>query len=93
MKKDRPFSRSEMDRRVRVELHGAWVYVVSAEDTIVAELEWSEEQGGSKTSLRNVVAILARHGDALDRAYIERWIGELGLTAEWRLAAQQLEAR
>jgi hypothetical protein len=89
IKKDRPFSRSEMDRRVRVELHGCSLYVVSAEDTIVAELEWSREQGASKTSRRNVASVLARHGDALDRAYIERWIAELGLATEWAMATQR----
>jgi len=87
MKKDRLFSRLEMDRRVRVDLHGCSVYVVSAEDTIVAELEWSKQQGGSKTQIQNAADILARRGDALDRAHIERWVGELGLATEWAMAS------
>lgn len=86
VKKDRPFSRLEMERRVRAELHGCSIYVVSAEDTIIAELEWSKQQGGSRTQLRNAASILARHGDTLDRAYLARWIDELGLTAEWEKA-------
>jgi hypothetical protein len=93
IKKDRPFSRSEMDRRVRVDLHGCAVYVVSAEDTIVAELEWSREQGAAKSSLRNIASILASHGDALDRPYIERWIAELGLATEWALATPHHDPR
>ena len=87
VKKDRPFSHGEMARRVRVELHGCSVYVVSAEDTIVAELEWSKEQGGAATQIRNAASILARQGDALDRAYVERWVAELGLTEEWAMAS------
>lgn len=87
VKKDRPFSQVEMDRRVRVELHGCSVSVVSAEDTIVAELEWSKQQGGSETQIRNVAGILASRGDALDRAHIERWVEELGLAAEWAQAS------
>lgn len=87
VKKDRHFSRSEMDRRVRVELHGCSVYVVSAEDTIVAELEWSKLQGGSVTQLRNAADILARRRDTLDRAYVERWVEELGLAGEWAKAS------
>ncbi len=86
MKKDRLFSRLEMDRRVRVELHGCSVYVVSAEDTIVAELEWSKEQGGSKTQIQNAADIVAKRGTALDRAHVERWVGELGLADEWAAA-------
>lgn len=87
MRKERPFSRAEMDRRVRVELHGCSVYVVSAEDTIVSELEWSKQQGGSLTQLRNAADILARRGDTLDRAYVERWVEELGLAGEWAKAS------
>jgi hypothetical protein len=87
VKKDRLFSRAEMDRRVRVDLHGCSVFVVSAEDTIVAELEWSKEQGGAVTQIRNAASILARHGDALDRAYVERWVAELGLTEEWAMVS------
>jgi hypothetical protein len=86
VKKDRLFSQLEMDRRVRADLHGCSVYVVSAEDTIVAELEWSKQQGGSRTQIRNAADILARHGDTLDRAYLTRWIDELGLAAEWAKA-------
>lgn len=87
MKKDRLFSRLEMDRRVRVDLHGCSVYVVSPEDTIVAELEWSKAQGGSKTQIQNAADILARRGDTLDRAHIARWVTELGLAAEWAKAS------
>lgn len=83
IKKDRPFSRIEMERRVRVEYLGCSLYVVSAEDTIVAELEWSKEQGGAKPQIQNAAGILSARGDALDRAYVERWVEELGLAAEW----------
>ena len=86
MKKDRLFSQLEMERRVRVDLHGCSVYVVSAEDTIVAELEWSKQQGGSKPQIQNAADILARRGDVLDRVHIARWVGELGLAAEWAKA-------
>ena len=86
MKKDRLFSRLEMERRVRVDLHGCCVYVVSPEDTIVAELEWSKAQGGSKPQIQNAADILARRGDVLDRVHIARWVGELGLAAEWAKA-------
>jgi hypothetical protein len=87
VKKDRPFSRSEMQRRVRVDLHGSAVYVVSAEDTILAELEWSKQQGGSKPQLLNAAGIVSRRGETLDRAYLDRWIAELGLAAEWALVS------
>lgn len=86
IKKDRPFSRAEMARRVRVSLLGCAAYVVSAEDTILSELEWSKQEGGSKPQIHNAVSILARRRESLDRAYLERWVAELQLGAEWALA-------
>lgn len=87
VKKDRAFSRAEMERRVAMELHGVPVFVASAEDTIVAELEWSQRSGGSETQLRNVAGILASRKGSLDLAYVKHWVDELGLAAEWATAA------
>lgn len=84
--KDREFSRMELDRRVEVELFGVSVYVASPEDTIVAELEWSKDTGGSETQLRNVAGIVAHKRGSLDLAYVERWVHELGLASEWSRA-------
>jgi hypothetical protein len=92
MKKDRPFSHAEMERRVAVELAGRRVFVVSAEDTILSELEWSKLEGGSKDQLRNAAGIVASRGDKLDRAYVARWIDELGLAEEWAKALAMLSA-
>lgn len=89
VKKDRPFSRAEMERRVPIDLAGVTAFVVSAEDTIVAELEWSKLNGGSETQLRNAAGILARRDAALDLAYVKRWVDELGLAAEWVKAAHR----
>lgn len=86
--KDREFSREEMKRRVRMRLHGVDVFVVSAEDTILAELEWSRDEGGSETQRRNARGILAKAA-SLDLAYVERWVSELGLEKEWALVRQE----
>jgi hypothetical protein len=86
VQKDRPFSRTELARRVRLQLHGIPVYVASAEDTIVAELEWSKRNAGSETQLRNVASIMAACGASLDLAYVQTWVDELGLADEWAKA-------
>jgi len=39
--KDRPFSRSEFERRERGIVFGTEVFVAAAEDTILAKLEWA----------------------------------------------------
>jgi hypothetical protein len=84
VKKDRPFSRQELARRAAREVHGVPAFVASAEDTIIAELEWSKGVRGSETQLRNVAAILAVRRDSLDLAYVQRWVKELGLEDEWK---------
>lgn len=86
VRKDRPFSRSEFDRRVRMTVLGIPVFVASPEDTIVAKLEWSKLAGGSERQRRDVAGIVATLGDALDLVYVERWVSGLGLTEEWSLA-------
>ncbi len=59
------------------------MFVASAEDTIVAKLEWSKKSGGSERQHRDVEGILATMGADLDRDHIERWVRELGLKTEW----------
>jgi hypothetical protein len=86
VRKDRAFSRDEFARRMEVSMLGVSVFVASAEDTIVAKLEWSQQSGGSERERRDVAGILATVGDAFDRAYIERWVHDLDLAEEWVLA-------
>jgi hypothetical protein len=84
VRKSRPFSVEELRRRTDSVLLGARVPVASAEDTVIAKLEWAQAGGGSDLQLRDASGILqVRRGD-LDIAYIERWIAELGLEALWR---------
>jgi hypothetical protein len=88
--KDRPFSRSEFERRERGIVFGTEIFVATAEDTILAKLEWAL-QGESERQLRDVVGILEVSGASIDRRYIERWAGELGVEALWQRV--QSEAR
>jgi hypothetical protein len=80
--KDRPFSRSEFDRRIRVELAGIPVWMATAEDTILAKLEWAKA-GESERQLRDVAGIVEVAAERLDRAYIEDWVAALGLGELW----------
>jgi hypothetical protein len=87
-RKNRAFSREEFARRVLVTMVGVGVYAASAEDTIIAKLEWSLLSGGSERQRRDVAGILATMGDELDVAHIERWVEELGLQEEWGAAKE-----
>jgi len=83
VRRDRPFSRCEFERRRNVELLGLELPMVTPEDLIVAKLEWAEK-GGSELQLRDALAIVLQRGEELDRDHIERWIDDLGLEDRWR---------
>lgn len=85
VRKARPFSRAEFERRVRARVVDVETWVASAEDVVVSKLEWSLDSGGSERQRRDVVGVLDRAGDALDLSYIERWVDAMGLEAEWRI--------
>jgi hypothetical protein len=83
LRKQRAFSRSEFARRAPAQILGAAVFIATAEDTILAKLEWAQS-GESDRQLRDVVGVIEMCGASLDRAYIERWAHELGVEALWQ---------
>ena len=82
VRRNRPFSRAEFERRQRVEWFGQPRVVATAEDTVIAKLEW-HQQSSSARQLEDAAAILAIQGDRLDRAHIEHWVADLGLKEPW----------
>lgn len=89
LRKERPFSREEFRRRQPANLLGAKVFVATAEDTVLAKLEWAR-LGESERQLRDVIGIVEVCGEKLDRTYIERWAGDLGVDALWRRVQSEL---
>jgi hypothetical protein len=81
--KRRAFSRSEFERRQRASIDGTEVFVATAEDTVIAKLEWARA-GESERQLRDVRGILDLRAETLDRDYVETWVRALGLEAEWQ---------
>lgn len=80
--KAREFSREELARRRAIEVDGVPLYVASAEDVVIAKLEWAK-LGASTRQLEDVAGIVRMQAEQLDRAYVERWVAELGLSAQW----------
>jgi hypothetical protein len=88
IRKDRAFSRSELDRRQPVVIAGVSTSVATAEDTILAKLEWAKE-GGSERQRRDVVAMLTVQRDTLDTDYLYRWADELGVSEDLKAAFRE----
>lgn len=84
VRKERSFSREEFDRRRSVDLlPGVRVSLASAEDTILSKLEWAKNAGRSEKQIDDAAGVLAV-SRGLDRAYVERWAAELGVSDLWR---------
>ena len=90
VRKRRPFSQVEFDRRQAVHAWGRLLQVATVEDLMVAKLEWAK-LGESDRQIDDVTALLRLRGEEVDRGYIERWVGELGLTAQWNSAQRRAE--
>lgn len=84
VRKDRPFSFEELRRGRETELAGGTqVRIATPEDTILAKLEWARMGGGSERQLADAAGIVAVQGETLDRAYVDRWAAELGVSDLW----------
>jgi hypothetical protein len=76
VRKDRPFSREEFRRRQPAIIGGVDLFIATAEDTVLAKLEW-RARSDSERQFRDVTAILA--AQQLDGDYLRRWAEELGV--------------
>ena len=88
-RKPRAFSLEEFNRRTSIELNGVPIDVATAEDTVIAKLEWAK-MSESDRQIEDVVGILQMQRDHLDRDYIERWVESLGLQAQWKRAVASI---
>lgn len=81
--KARTFDRMQLERRSREVIldepeRTAWV--TSAEDIILAKLEWFRLGGEvSERQWRDVLGVMKTQGDLLDAAYLRHWAAELGV--------------
>jgi hypothetical protein len=93
VKRDRPFSVAEFERRELVEVLGVPAWVASAEDVIVSKLEWSKQSKDvtlRSRQRRDVAGVVASRGAELDREYVSRWVAALDLVDEWDQAASAI---
>lgn len=79
MRKSAAFRIEEFGRRRRVELDGHGMWMVAAEDLILAKLAWASGNG-SDVQARDVRAVIAVQRHRLDWRYLEAWAATLGLT-------------
>ena len=83
VRKDRPFERSALDRRIPVPAPDApseTIDVLSPEDVILFKLEWFRLGGEiSDRQWGDILGVLRVQGDRLDAAYLDHWAADLGV--------------
>jgi len=87
IRKSRPFSHTEFERRSAVDLFGLQVFIASAEDVLLAKLEWAKT-GRSLRQIEDCGNIIRARWDEFDRGYVERWVTQLVLQAQWEQACK-----
>jgi hypothetical protein len=74
-------------RKVPAEMEGVPIFAATAEDLILAKLDWAR-MGESVRQIQDVAGVLKVQKNKVDLAYIEKWVQELGLDAQWTQARQ-----
>jgi hypothetical protein len=78
IRKSRPFSGVEFSRRQPAFYLGANRWFATAEDTILAKLEWSKTSG-SERQFNDALNVAKLQRDNLDRAYLQKWAKKLNI--------------
>jgi hypothetical protein len=90
IRKSRPFSRMEFSRRQRAFYLGADRWFATAEDTILAKIEWSKISG-SERQFNDALSVAKLQRNNLDRTYLEKWGRELQILYLLERLFQELE--
>ncbi len=78
VRKARPFSREEFSRRRRLPFLGRSVWFASAEDIILAKLEWSK-MGSSERQFNDALNVAKIQGKTINQDYLNKWAQSLGV--------------
>jgi hypothetical protein len=96
IRKDRPFSRQEFERRCIAKIRGLDVWVTSPEDTVLSKLEWAKDRR-SEQQFRDALGVALVQWRRLDKDYLHKWAGQLHIEGQLKQlleqAAEVLEER
>jgi hypothetical protein len=76
IRKDRPFSREEFERRCQIDVMGQRLWVVAPEDIILSKLEWMKGRE-SDIPYSDALGVAVTQWETLDLEHLHRWAGQL----------------
>jgi len=85
--KSRSYSQEAFRRRRGVTFQGAPFFVATAEDVVLAKLEWSK-MGESRRQFEDAANVLKKQGGSLDSQYLDRWATTLEIGDELKSARE-----
>jgi hypothetical protein len=74
-----PFEMSMFERRLSVNFLGEQAWIATAEDVILHKLYW-DSLTPSERQVSDAAGVFAVQSGSLDRAYLQQWAGELGIS-------------
>jgi hypothetical protein len=88
-----PFEMSMFERRLSVSFLGERAWIATAEDVILHKLYW-DSLTPSERQVSDAAGVFAVQSDSLDRAYLQQWAGELGVSEKLnRLLAGEIKPK
>jgi hypothetical protein len=87
IQKPHPFNACEFERRHRATVYGVELTIATAEDVMLAKLDWAR-LGGSARQIEDAATVLRARRQALDWGYLDSWVPRLGVETQWSAALQ-----
>jgi len=88
IRKNRPFSREEFKRRLKANIMGLDVWVVSPEDVILSKLEWAKNSESGQ-QFRDALGVATVQYERLDGDYLYKWAKELQVESSLKRLLKQ----
>jgi len=88
IRKDRPFSHREFERKCTAKIKKLDVWVTSREDTILNKLEWAKNSH-SEQQFRDALGVAVIQWHSLDIDYLRKWAKDLRVESSLEQLLQQ----
>jgi len=92
IRRQRPFSKEEFQRRQKVSIMGLDTWIVSAEDMILIKLEWAKNSKSDR-QLEDALNVAIVQFDRLDGDYLHKWAKELQVESSLKQLLEQAKNR